>query len=565
MNWDEVLSLNDIFERKRISLEKSYAYLIEHDNTQKSFEELLNSLRTPEAEVTLRSLIDELERSKLYIKGVHGSLHAIKVVIYAYCIATDVGVERDDLIDLIIASAYHDIGRKSDGEDCKHGRDGAVLLSDMPDIVGRGRRDIICFLVEAHSYPDDDRISICYKWNIDPKSNAMLLSDILKDADALDRFRLGDHALDPVYLRTDQAHNLIKAAYMLNRCVSDKVIKRVSSGKGLKSNHSIRLYRYFYYPQDVFASITDLGIGKGTGVDDTVEKGTFNIPKQKNTRDYLERRVSTERSMRDDFIKRGGHPRREHPYYFTLGRCDEIFMNESGYVGYISYDIDEFMTECVSFTYGDSIPVFDPEYNYENIYRNRVLTLEEIRVLISDRGTDIENVHSDYGVEYIEAQVWCDDPVCNVRLDPALGEDELKRRIHVLSKKLNYELTGKENDLGYDYYMNKIMDIADWDHFHVILKETIRSGKDEKSGFRIGLLTFILDFLSGGNESEKNSRDAIVLDELRFGMKRFDAALLETKNGKELVLFSIELIYHMLFFDVKKEVMEMVARHTNLE
>ena len=44
------------------------------------------------------------------------------------------------------------------------------------------------------------------------------LLDIVKDADALDRFRLSAHSLNPRFLRTESAKSMIQAAFELFCC-----------------------------------------------------------------------------------------------------------------------------------------------------------------------------------------------------------------------------------------------------------------------------------------------------------------------------------------------------------
>ena len=41
------------------------------------------------------------------------------------------------------------------------------------------------------------------------------LLDIVKDADALDRFRLSAHSLNPRFLRTESAKSMIQAAFVV--------------------------------------------------------------------------------------------------------------------------------------------------------------------------------------------------------------------------------------------------------------------------------------------------------------------------------------------------------------
>ena len=55
--------------------------------------------------------------------------------------------------------------------------------------------------------------------------DAVLLYQIFKDADALDRFRLGADALDVKYLRTGEAKDLVEFAKMLLETGPEKLLE----------------------------------------------------------------------------------------------------------------------------------------------------------------------------------------------------------------------------------------------------------------------------------------------------------------------------------------------------
>ena len=54
------------------------------------------------------------------------------------------------------------------------------------------------------------------------------LYDIFKDADALDRWRLGNHGLDPKYLRTPQAKAMVEYSRgIVNETVPEELRRRI--------------------------------------------------------------------------------------------------------------------------------------------------------------------------------------------------------------------------------------------------------------------------------------------------------------------------------------------------
>lgn len=96
----------------------------------------------------------------------------------------------------------HDVGRTHDGYDEDHGRASAKWIHDnLADKMSPQTLDTATYIVHWHSLPDD-------------AAPLMTLElQILKDADGLDRVRLGD--LDPTRLRTKPAKHLMETAQKL--------------------------------------------------------------------------------------------------------------------------------------------------------------------------------------------------------------------------------------------------------------------------------------------------------------------------------------------------------------
>ena len=80
---------------------------------------------------------------------------------------------------------------------------------------------------------------------------------------------------------------------------------------------------------------------------------------------------------------------------------------------YIRIPIEEFDLRTVSFTYGDSHPVFSPRPNKMDgkEYRKKLYTYDEILMLIEKYGLPQHwNNEGIYGLErYIEAHIWSDE------------------------------------------------------------------------------------------------------------------------------------------------------------
>lgn len=97
------------------------------------------------------------------------------------------------------AAICHDVGRVDDGLDLDHGRASAEWMSSN--------------LNERMTPEDLDVATYAVHWHVPEDSEAPVMTPelmILKDADGLDRVRLGD--LDASYLRTDAAKRLVDFA-----------------------------------------------------------------------------------------------------------------------------------------------------------------------------------------------------------------------------------------------------------------------------------------------------------------------------------------------------------------
>jgi hypothetical protein len=93
----------------------------------------------------------------------------------------------------------HDVGRLDDGLDREHGQRSAQWIKE--------------YLSEQMSPELLDTVTYIVHWHVPADNEAPVMTTelkVLKDADALDRVRLGD--LNPNYLRTDAARYVIEVA-----------------------------------------------------------------------------------------------------------------------------------------------------------------------------------------------------------------------------------------------------------------------------------------------------------------------------------------------------------------
>jgi hypothetical protein len=139
----------------------------------------------------------------------HGQAHVGRVMIHALRLVEATGF-TECACPLWAAVYLHDIARVHDGISAGHGLDAWARLATLPDVralfARGGARDedlpAIQVAVTLHS-----------RGEADPGAAHKRLTDLIKDADGLDRVRLGD--LNPRYLRTPQARTMVAFAQRL--------------------------------------------------------------------------------------------------------------------------------------------------------------------------------------------------------------------------------------------------------------------------------------------------------------------------------------------------------------
>lgn len=138
-------------------------------------------------------------------RSVHGVDHCTRVLLHACYLSDQLSLGPSDIRILTIAAVYHDIGRIDDSEDEDHGYRSWEKLKHLklytPD--SKEEENTVKFIIENHCIADLDGASNLSEYAIADKERALYLYKIFKDADGLDRVRLGD--LDIDYLRTPVA------------------------------------------------------------------------------------------------------------------------------------------------------------------------------------------------------------------------------------------------------------------------------------------------------------------------------------------------------------------------
>lgn len=170
------------------------------------------------------SEIRKIKTRYIFKSYVHGLNHNIKVLLFALYIAYKNDLDDIDLKILIDACIYHDIGRINDIYDEKHGLRSAEVISKIVDskiYKDKESLNMLKAIIEYHSIPDKFNKRIFNKYKLQNYERFILLANILKDADGLDRLRTSINNktfsdLNPKYLRLDESKKLVKVSHVVN-------------------------------------------------------------------------------------------------------------------------------------------------------------------------------------------------------------------------------------------------------------------------------------------------------------------------------------------------------------
>jgi len=151
--------------------------------------------------------------------GIHGLSHTRRVLIHATEIALARDLDSDWFDSLVLAVAWHDIGRTHDGREPEHGPRSAAKALRLGLGEGIDRLVLVraLFAIEWHSVPDAlavERAAALSRGGFKPEVGTMLrVLWVLKDADGLDRVRIDD--LDVNQLRYPCSQARVDEAWRL--------------------------------------------------------------------------------------------------------------------------------------------------------------------------------------------------------------------------------------------------------------------------------------------------------------------------------------------------------------
>ena len=164
--------------------------------------------------------LNGLDESNIYSSNVHGLNHLERVSLFAFFICL---VEKKTLLDVQIIleiAQYHDIGRINERRDFMHGFRGAEKYRTLNRITDKSDLNVVMTVIAAHSISDEKFDSIYkYYYGTDQTqyNRVFHIYQIIKDADGLDRFRLGKKQLDIQMLRLDSSKRIVQFSYEINQ------------------------------------------------------------------------------------------------------------------------------------------------------------------------------------------------------------------------------------------------------------------------------------------------------------------------------------------------------------
>ncbi len=179
----------------------------------------LNSIGFKDNQINqIYDLINKGIKEKLYTK-IHFPYHNLEHIerVLCYCIwILNMKISRGEILReinvLLYSALYHDCGRNLFVSNKKHGIVGAKIAKEkIKNDFNDKDSKIVELLIETHAKPSDIVDFKNYIFSEKEKENIQILSNILKDADALDRNRIKIFKFaqcNPNYLRTNEAKKI---------------------------------------------------------------------------------------------------------------------------------------------------------------------------------------------------------------------------------------------------------------------------------------------------------------------------------------------------------------------
>ena len=156
-----------------------------------------------------------------YDSETHGANHTRRVAFFTRFIADKMGLGKDDKDLLLFIAQNHDVGREHDWEDKDHGTKSAEIISSKGNnrmyAFSEEDKDLIKFIISNHSRSSRENEAALEALPEDKKAKYKLMLSCFKDADKLDRVRLGKYdGLNPDRLELPISKQMVRLAYETN-------------------------------------------------------------------------------------------------------------------------------------------------------------------------------------------------------------------------------------------------------------------------------------------------------------------------------------------------------------
>lgn len=149
--------------------------------------------------------------------SIHSLGHCERVLLYALIIGEKIFGDDSDALEILArASVFHDTRRQDGYLDTGHGARAAVyyesFCKDHPDISYHLET---VYLMRYHDLDDSKGVEAIREAFGKDADRVIQLYEIFKDADALDRWRLGRKGLDQKFLRTSPAKGMTEYSHRI--------------------------------------------------------------------------------------------------------------------------------------------------------------------------------------------------------------------------------------------------------------------------------------------------------------------------------------------------------------
>ncbi len=146
----------------------------------------------------------------MHASNLHGAMHTYRVMCHTLALGNDVGLQEEKRV-AFFAAFIHDMARKHDGFCLMHGPRAAKLkVPEFTPLFQKYRLDEEQISTLKTAVANHSQYVEIKKWH-----PHYTVTALLKDADALDRIRIGEHNLNRKFLRFEPTFGMIADAERL--------------------------------------------------------------------------------------------------------------------------------------------------------------------------------------------------------------------------------------------------------------------------------------------------------------------------------------------------------------